>query len=242
MGKLGGFGTLPLRLGGGKPRVKAILDGLVSDLGTAYDAANPDTIVYAETLAVARAIDAAWSTNMRLANVWNPLRCGLPILRRWERFLRLPQLPADTELARRQRAADCLSRFGKSPTGARITTLLAAALGSAFVATEYISYANANITVPDGTYPWGTPNADAPWSSTVARVLVRMQKPSTMTEAEFYAAAGMVYTILDPILPVWTSFDWYRPGTSSVNVSGGPSAGGFYFDSDANLDNQVYDV
>ncbi len=78
---------------------------------------------------------------------------------------------------------------------------------------------------------------------TVAHILVRIQKPAGATEAMFYEAAGKVAPALDPLVPAWVTFDWYRaPLSTPINVVGGPSAGGFYLDDEHNLDNNVFDV
>lgn len=238
---LGSLNPFPFKLGGGRSRVRAIVEQLAADRGTALDATNPDTVAYAECLAIARQIAAAWSTNQRLANVWDPARMSVDILERWEAFLALNPSPSATVAARRTRLAEHFARFGRAAVTGELSAALEAAIGDAFVAIEHISFANAQINVPDGTYPWGSVGT-VPWSSTVCHVLVRLQKPTGWTEGEFYAAAAEVGRVLDPILPAWATFDWYRPGPVSVVVSGGPSAGGFYLDDDANLDNQVFDV
>ena len=58
-----------------------------------------------------------------------------------------------------------------------------------------------------------------------------------------HAAAGKVPTTLDPIANAFVTFDWYRAptGRAPINVSGGPSAAGFYLDQDSNLGNHVFD-
>lgn len=237
----GGMTPYPRKLGGGKPRVEIVLEGLNADRGTAFDTSNTDSTVYVNNMAIARAIAAGWGTNERLSRIWDPMRMPEELVPRWEKILALAPLASDTLVARRRRIKSVLERFGQSTINGRIVTLLEEALGDAFVDVEYISYANAVILVPDGTYPWGTTGV-SPWSSTVAHILVRLQKPTGWTEAQFYEAAGKVATLLDPILPVWTTVDWYRGGPTPVAVSGGPGAGGFFLDDDHNLDNEVFDV
>lgn len=241
MPNLGGLAPFPRRLGGGKPRLQSILEGLAAGRGTALDASNPKTIVYAENMSVARALDAAWGTNVRVANVWDPYRCGMEILTRWERILKLQPGPDDYDITRRRRVAEILERFGQAPTMARLAGRLAANLGPAFVALETLSFATATINVPDNTFPFGTTTNDVPYSSNVGKLLVRMQKPAGWSESLFYAAADKVFPTVDPIVSVWTTFDWYRPGPTFSSVAGGPSAAGFYLDTDNNLDNQIFD-
>lgn len=234
----GGMHPYPRRVGGGRSLVQLVLDGLNADRGTAFDATNRETTVYVNNMAIARAIAAARSTNSRLGNMWVPARMSADVLARWERILALNPSPTDTEASRRVRLEAVFSGFGKETISGRIGELLAAELGDVFIAVENISYDNAQIVVPDGSYPWGSAGA-VPWSSTVAHILVRLQKPDGCSEAQFYAAAARVGVVLEPIVPAWVTFDWYRPGPTYESVTGGPSAGGFYLDDEHNLDNEV---
>ena len=236
----GGMTPFPRRFGGGRPRVQDVLETLNGDRGTAFDASNRETTVYVNDMAIARAISAAWGTNTRLGNMWSPMHMSSDVLARWEKILAINPSPESSETERRTYLEALFSNFGQAAISGRINTILEEQLGDVFVAVEYISYANANIYVPDGTYPWGSVLAGAPWSSTTAHILVRLQKPTGYSEADFYEAAGRVIQLLEPVLPAWATIDWYRPGEVSSVVSGGPSAAGFYLDEPANLDNQVF--
>lgn len=244
MGTFGGFAPYPRRFGGGRTRVQEVLEGVVADRGDALDATNSDTVVYVESLAIARVIAAAWSTNERLSRLWTPMRTSMDVITRWEKILALTPTVSDTNLARRTRVQEVLERFGQPSVHAQIVEALAEKLGDAFVAVEYIGIDNAVIAVPDGTYPWGSVAAGTPWSSTVAHILVRLQKPAGRTENDFYQEASRVVDLLDPLIPSWATFDWYRePATGTpIDVTDGPSAGGFYLDDEHNLDNNVFDV
>lgn len=241
MPTFGGFSPYPRRFGGGRTRVQDCLDALNADRGTAFDAEDTESVVYAENMALARAISAAWGTNVRLGYLWDPMRCPLDVLARWERIMALYPRPEDNEVTRRRRVLAIFEAIGKATVNGLVHSLLEPALGEALVAVEHISVDNAVITVPDDSYPWGSVSGSSPWSSTVSHILIRLQKPAGWTEAQFYEAAGKVSQLLDPALPVWVTFDWYRAGETSVAVEGGASAAGFYLDDDANLDNQVLD-
>lgn len=239
----GGLTPFPKRLGGGKPRAKVILDSLNRGRGTGLDTTAWSSPVYGENVVAARAIAAAWSTNQRLANLWDTRRMTGTMIPRWEKIRAVTPNYGDSDITRRARLAAIEATAGMNPTHGALTALLTAALGSFFVALEYISIANAVINVPDGSYPFGTVNpTSAPWSSTVANILVRLQLPTGATEAQFSAAAGLAQQMLDPIVPAWATFTWYRGGPITVNVSGGPGAGGFYLDDSPNLDYEVFDV
>lgn len=240
MPRLGGMSPFPLRFGGGEGRVQTILTSFNADRGTAFDTADRETVVYAINMAIARAIAAAWGSNERLSRIWIPASMPVDVLARWEKILNISPLPTDAPKDRRDRVAEVMARFGQATLEARIDALLTEKLGDAYVQIEHIAYSNALIYVPDGSYPWGVVGS-VPWSSTVAHLLVQLQKPTGWTEGEFYDAAGKVPQLLEPLLPVWVTVDWYRPGPISVDV-GGPEAGGFYLDDDHNLDNEVFDV
>lgn len=237
-----GFGAMnpfPRKFGGGRSRTKVILESLTADRGTALDAGTETTTAYIECLAIARAIASAWATNQRLANMWTPERMGVDVLARWERFLGLTPAPEDTEDERRARVMAVFERFGRAAISSEIAAALIEQIGDAFVAVEYIGYANAYIQVPDGTYPFGVVGS-VPWASTVAHVLIRLQKPTGWTEGDFYEAAAQVGVVLAPMLPAWCTYAWYRPGPIFSPISGGPSAAGFYLDDPSNLDNQIF--
>jgi hypothetical protein len=243
MPKFGGYSPFPKRMGGGRPRVETITNALAADRGDGFDALNRETIAYTIDTSTARALSAAWGTNQRLSQIWDPRRMSEDVLARWERVLAIPPKANDSVGARRDRVESVFARFGSPAWASVISAQLTAEIGDAFVAIENISYALANIIVPDGTYPWGVAGV-VPWSSTVAHILIRLQKPAGWTEGQFYDAAAKVVLVVDPLLPAWTTFDWYRaPDTGTpVDVDGGPSAGGFYLDDEHNLDNNVFDV
>lgn len=239
MSKFGGMSPYPRKFGGGRPRVQAVLEQLNADRGDAYDATDSSTTVYVENMAIARAISAAWGTNERLGNMWAAERMSDDALLRWEKILALAPGPDDDPAVRRGRVKAIFERFGWGSTAAAISVALEEALSGAFVAVEYIPYALAHILVPDGTYPWGVVG-DVPWSSNTAHVLVRLQKPIGWSEGSFYEAVANIALILEPILPAWCTFNWYRPGPVYAPITDGPSAAGFYLDDDFNLDNQIF--
>lgn len=243
MPRFGGLCHYPNRFGGKGPsgvRLEGFVNSLNQARGDAYDTTATSN-VYAENFAAARVINDIWSTQARFANQWDAARMttNLP---RWEKILGLSPFPSDSDATRRTRIATLFARTGQSPFTAYLATQLAALIGPVFVAVEYISYANARITSPDNTYPWGAVAPGAPWSSTTAHILVRTKLPASYREAEFQAAVGLIAPFMEASLPAWSTYDWYRPGNTSVNIPGGPSAGGFYLDDGLNLNFEVFDV
>lgn len=239
---LGGFHPFPKRYGGGRPLLKVLHDSLNAARGTAIDANDSTSIAWVENMAYARAIAIdGHGTTERLGNQRDPARMT-DFIPRWEGIFKIVPSPTATDQERRAEIRVRFRRFlDASAIHYRVESALRTALGSYFSAIEYISYANAVIHVPDTSYPWGTVASGYPWTSTTAHMLVLLVKPDGASEGDFYTAAGKVPPILDALLPAWMTFNWYRRPTDAppITVSGGPSQGGFYLDSLANLDNNV---
>jgi len=242
----GGHHPYPRRFGGGRPRLRIIHDALNAARGTSLDASSSNTVAWVENMAYARAICFdGFGTNDRLSLQWDPDRMTGVMLERWEQVLKLTPAPTAPEATRREVVRKKWERFiHASALHSRVLTLLTEALGEVFVAIEYIDIDNAVVHVPDPSYPWGTVADGAPWSSTVAHVLVLLEKPEGYSEGDFYEAAAKVHPLLDGLLPAWTTIDWYRGSEEHpwINVSGGPSRAGFYLDDPHNLDNEVFDI
>lgn len=244
MARFGSFAPYPRRFGGGPTRVRATFDSLNEQLHGA-NGAPPEwsSVRYARNLVVARMLAAAWASARRVGGIRDPWRTVA--LDRLERIHRTVPRPGDTEAGRRRRLAALMAREGERITRARIEEMLREALGELFVAVEFIDVDLAVVHVPANTYPWGTVVDGVPWYSTVAHTLVLVEKPAFMTEAEFYDRVAGVHAALDPVVPVWATFDWYRAPLNTspgpVDVVGGPSMAGFYLDDDHNLDNNVFD-
>lgn len=241
----GGYHPYPRRFGGAASGTLEVLHKDLNDRrGTAYDPKD-GSVVNVENHALARAIVFdGWHTNDRLSLQWDP-RCTTDMLARWERIFGITTNPRLSDAARRAELTRRWRAFGEGVTNhARMYQVLTEALGPFFGAIEYISLDNAVVHVPAATpsYPWGTVSLGVGWYSTVAHILVLLVKPAGATEADFYEAAGKVGKLLDPIVPAWVRFDWYRaPLSTPISVPGGPSQGGFYLDDEHNLDNNVFD-
>lgn len=241
----GGYHPYPRRFGGGRPLLRLVHDSLASGRGSALDATNSSTVAWVETMAHARAICFdGYGTSRRLAMQWDPARTT-DMMGRWETIFGVPRAPGTTDYDRRQTLVRRWRRFLDAPAlHSRIVSRLTLEVGEVFHAVEYISYANAVIHVPDLSYPWGDEATGLPWYSTTAHILVLLTKPDGYSEATFYEAASKVGPALDGVIPSWCTFDWYRAPAAgpSIDVAGGPSAGGFYLDDEHNLDNSVFDA
>jgi len=226
--------------------LRIVHEALAAGRGSALDATNPTTRVWVETMAHARAITFdGYGSNDRLAMQWDPERMT-DFLPRWEKILGIIPAPSASDYARRVEVKKRFRRFIEATSlHSRLLTRLSSELGVVFSAIEYIDIANAVVHVPDTTYPWGTIASGHPWYSTVAHILVLLQKPANYSEQDFYTAAAKVVPATDGLLPAWVTIDWYRApadGFPAISISGGPSQAGFYLDADHNLDNSTFDV
>jgi len=197
MGEHGGLQPGVERYGGGNRRLQRIIESLNAQRGTAYNTDVTST-VYIDNAAAARGIDAAWATNARVAAICDPYRT--PLLERWEKILALPS--TGTESERRARFAELLSRHGKEPTESALVVAISAALGPVFVALEHIPLTDALVY-----WPGGTPNADFPWMSTVAHLLVHVEASPGMSEGQFYDAVGGLFQLMDARVTAWDTSD-----------------------------------
>lgn len=241
----GGYHPFPRRFGGGKPLHEIVHKSLAAGRGNALDATTPGTAVYIETLAHARAITFdGYGINERLGYQFDPERMS-DYLHRWEKIFGIV-VPVNSTVSERQQIVLLrMKRFTEaSALHSQLISRLTTELGSIFVAIEYIDISNAVVHAPDPSYTWGTVVEGYPWYSTVAHILVLLEKPSGYSEADFYTAAGKVFTALDGLVPADVTFDWYRAPNAypAIAVSGGPSRAGFYLDDERNLDNNVFDV
>ena len=236
MASYGGVSPYPSRAGGGSQRLQRILESLNKGRGTAYDTTATSN-VYVENMAAARILDGMWSVAERMGNQFDPARLTSS-LSRYERMMGLTPGANDSDAARRARIAGVRARFGQLASISYLRSTLAAALGAAFVAVETISP-----SVATSFWPGGTTSPYTPWSSTIDHILIRTTVPTGWTEGMYQTAVAQVGPAIDGILPAWVTWDVYRPSVAqaSVNVTGGPSAAGFFLDDPLNLDNQVFD-
>lgn len=231
----------PRRHGGGRPRYLAILEGLLDRLKTQGYSVETTSVHYVRCVALAREISATWGTLTRLGHSRDPWRMDITTLERWERMLKLARRAADTEYSRRSRLANLFALSGLPTITSLVQTIAARTVGSRYIAVEHIPVASARITVPSGSYPFGSVVSGAPWSSTVCHMLVLCQKLAGDTEGSFYEAMGQLMAALDPVMPAWMTFTWYREAISGwTSIPDGPSKAGFYCDDDHNLDNNCF--
>lgn len=240
-------GPLPFRLGGGgtgvprkDPRV-LIRESLLAARGTGvYDTSQPSN-VFLEDEAVARILASVASHNRRLANQWLPLRLT-DFLTRWESILGLYPSPTASLVSRRQAVSSAMARFSVMPTYQAVFDACTNTLGPVFVGIVHTTTAAgangpASVFTPSG---WGIGTSPDPagietWYSTVAHILVQVTQPTTMSSATFYQTVGLLGPVLDPMLPAWCTWNWFR------NTHGGGATKGFYLD-ERNLNEEVFAV
>ena len=234
----GGGHPYPRKMGGGESRPNILRAAIAQDRGDAYST-DPNSVVYLENLALARAISSGWGTNERLGNLWNPYACSPDVLGRWETILALAVSPSDSLGVRRARVAAKMVFFAQGYRGIILQAL--APLGAVLLAVEYVDIASAYVVSPDGTYPFGVQDVLTPWSSTVAKIVLRFNLPSGYTEGDFNQAVAQALAIVEPYLPAWVSVDWYRSGPTFSSI-GGLSGAGFYADDPLNTNYEILDA
>jgi hypothetical protein len=208
--RLGGFAHLPVRLGGGEPRVETIYNSLNQARGTAYDTTDESNVT-AETLAQARAIDAAWGANERMSLQTDPRRMS-DFLSRWEKILRLHPGPDDTVVARRSAVqVKFLAWIG--PAG--LEDLVAEIAGDSFIGIELTALADSVPRWPPNGYPNN-------FTSNCAHILVRVRFGANQTMAEFWDMRARLSRTLADFLPAHMTFD-----IGTYRVGGGT---GFFLD------------
>lgn len=237
MPTFGGLSPFPLRFGGGKPLLEHIVDSLNAARGTAYDTSQTST-VYAENLAIARALEAAWSANARLRNQMDPDKMS-DFLPRWLKILGLPITANASTASNRALVKATFERATRAPTYQAIYDLCSTILGDLFVdlvkttssTSGVVSYVPASESWDPGYWSEDTITG-LNWYSLISHLVVLVEKPTAMDDSEFYATIGRVIGPLDSYLPSWVTFDLVRDGVNGA---------GFYLDEDDNLDNQRFD-
>lgn len=228
----GGFDPSPAKFGGqAGHREEVIVDSLLEADGTAFSKERA-SIVWAEREADARCLAYMWGLSRRMTLQRDPRRMT-DFLPRWERIFGI--VPPPTMSAKRRRAIIEL-RFSTENVTANASEVQAAlelALDGTFVMVQHTSSANATGAVPGGAaVPGGVTLPDGDWSSTIARIFVKVAQPAFMGGEEFFALIRETTTALDDLLPAWVTFDSFFDG------SGGA---GFWLDDEHNLDNEIFD-
>lgn len=214
---LGAYGSLPMRLGGGPEELRVIHEDLLESYGSAFDKSRGGylwDLCYAD----ARALWAAWQCNARLLAQCNPTTATWS-LSSWERTNGLSSYGL-TIGQRRKQLAEHERRQGQSTSFQHVVDLLRETMGDTFVEIRLLDPDDANVHVPDNTYPWGTVDNSAPWYSSVSHVAVVLQDVPGVSEGEFYERVGAMNSILQGRLSVWATYDWIKlPAGFFLDVS-----------------------
>jgi len=248
MPAFGGASPYPRRCGGGVSRIATLSDAFAAAIGDAYSKQD-SSLVVARNRAIARMLNAAWSTNERLGNSADPYRMHVSMLDRWDNALAVPLISDVSEVSRRDALSLRFERVGKAPNQNRLRDEITAALGDVLVDIYYVPFEYARVRVPDTSYPFGgvseSPHGvfgvSAPWYSTTAHVLVLVDKPQAMTESQLLDTLAAMVQRVDAVLPSWATLSWYRAPEAGapIDVPLGPQNTGMYLD-ERNLNNSVF--
>jgi hypothetical protein len=219
--------------------MQRLVESLESGRGSAY-AVDTTGSVYVENNAIARVIDRdMFGVGERLANQFIPATMTADgLLPRWEFIFGITPLPTDTANVRSARVASHWATIGVLNSLQPIQDAITAALGTVFVAilhidpgmTGSVQYWPAGVTTQTGTN--GVPIPAPPWFTNSAHIAIQVTQPAGYTNAQFYAAVGLIQPIVELQLPAWATWSWFR--NNSVGVKG------FRLDDPHNLDNEAF--
>jgi hypothetical protein len=240
VGTYGGFAPQPERYGGGKRRAEHILDALSHSTTTEIGVDSSEgTEAWIEDFATARAIEAAWGTNERGANEFDPRRTQ-SMLARWETILGALPLPEDRPPAQRERLEFKWQALTKRPTRQQMVDDLAEIAGGVFV-----EFTTTSSTTGPSYYP-GSPFSNpytatgatvfgdiVDWWSNVLHLAVQVVRPAGMTALDYADNLAAMNLYLDGALPAWVTWSTYQLAHAG--------AVGFYLD-EADLDLEAFDV
>jgi hypothetical protein len=228
----GNFNPSPKTFGASTGSIEeAILDGLIEGNGTGI-ASDVDSFAWAKANAKARAIAYLTHLNRRAANQKDPLRMT-DFLPRWERILGLRPAHGTDATTRRAAVKAKMELYGQPGTQQVVSDLLTIIMGDIFVGLVHTTSASAMGYVPGGVIvPGGVTLASGGWYSTIAHLAIETVQPANIDDAAYYEAIAGIAAFLDPLLPVWVTFDAFLDGVNGA---------GFYLDEEKNLDNQRFD-
>jgi hypothetical protein len=183
-------------MGGGEPNVRALYESLNLSLGPAYDTSDLSNVT-AETMAEARALDAVYSANRRMALQWDPRRMT-DFMSRWETIFGLHPGRNDTIPERRAILdAKFLALIGPATLEDTVVPLL----GDSFVEVIRTTLAEAYQRWPENGFP-------NDWVSHTAHILIRVQYAANQTESAFLKLMATLGRVLDDLLPSWCDWEW----------------------------------
>ena len=209
----GGMTPYPRRYGGKGPglRLEATLNSLNLARGTAYDTTQ-SSVVYAENMAIARALNAGWATNARLGAAFDPQRLTGTMIPRWEKIMAIVPSPTDDDATRRARLVANWQRWGQNFNTSLLVNTVTTLLGSTLVAVQFTDVAGATSYWPAGQL--NATNNMWPWPE---RLDVLSGSPSwTMTGGP----APTLYTTSTPSLGGPSSYGWQLTEDGTTGVHG----------------------
>jgi hypothetical protein len=195
MGTFGGFSPFPLRFGGGKRRLEVLYDSLNQSLGSGYDTSDSSNVT-AETMAEARALDAVYSGNVRMALQTDPRRMT-DFLPRWEAIFDVHPHRTDSDNARRAvQQAKFLALAGPQ----LLEDAVVALTGASFIGIEFTALTDAVPRWPVNGFPNN-------WTSNVAHIVIRVRFAPNQTNGDFWRMRMNLVKFINDFLPAWTTFD-----------------------------------
>lgn len=237
MSGFGGFAPAPKTFGNAKRTdLETVHNAVTEAMGTAF-ATGKGTVAWVENHATARVVLGLYNTAERLGSVNDPARMT-ETLPRWEKILGLIA-GEQSQNERRARVAAALSLLSAGTAFQVLDDYLTDLLGEMYLGLEFQNPLTAVTYVPGGgTVPGGGPTfidgalADpniSPFSSSLAHIVILLEKPAEMSEIVFYERSSLIYGVVDNLVGAWVKFSVIRDGVHGK---------GFFLDEPNNLDNQ----
>lgn len=188
--------------------LEALTRSLLASRGLAFDQSSTDTLVWVECHAHARAIWECYETAQRAANVFDPERCPLSMLPRWERIFRVHPAPDATPRQRRSALVACWQRIG-APIYLGALTALVTALAPAMSPTivhgtsaTATTHTYTAVSVPGGI----TTAADGMWGSSLHSVTIVCTPVAGESIGQTATRLDALRSALCRVLPAWMRY------------------------------------
>jgi hypothetical protein len=230
---MSGFNYSPTKPGSEKGLLSEIILESLNDADGDALSKDPDGFVYAENLAVSRALAYLWGVNKRLSYQFDPKRMT-DYISRWEYILSIIPPPDATNSERRAVIDARISSYGESGIQQVVTDALRTALGSVFDYIQNSGWAVAAGSAPGGvTVPGGVNLPDDDWRSSIAYMAIVVKWIPPMKFTKFLDRVGQIDGLMQGLLPAWSTFDWVSYNSTATL--------GFILDDEHNLDFECFD-
>jgi hypothetical protein len=191
--------------------ILAIEASLLQSLGSAMTNEQLSNIeIYC--CAISRAIYVIWAMEINFSNQFYPLSIDTT-LDRWCNIFNIQPLPTDNLETIRNKIASKFALLNQIPTNTNIKALMAVLIPQLFQL--LVLTPNADALAGGGPSGYGPTVVSANWFNSTADIFIDIQRPSNMSQAEFWTQAYTIFPALNQYLPCWSRFDWFSSSFSA---------------------------